>query len=88
MTLISGVLAADKSVSLESPKSNAVAITIDTKNWTKLYQSVSNLKIIDSCHREDHTQGYIETAYHLPLVKPTVFVGKTGDNPGPVNGFL
>lgn len=58
-------------MSPDSPESIAVVIainTINTENWTKLYQSVSDLKIIDPCHREDHTLSYIETSYHLPLV--------------------
>ena len=62
----SGIFAADKSL---DPKSLAVAITIDSENLIELYQSVPDLKIIDSRHREDHTQGYIETSFNLPLIK-------------------
>ncbi len=62
----SGIFAADKSL---DPKSLEVAITIDSENLIELYQSVPDLKIIDSRHREDHTQGYIETSFNLPLIK-------------------
>ena len=50
------------------PASLAVAITIDSENLIELYQSVPELKIIDSRYPEDYVQGYIETSYNLPLV--------------------
>lgn len=54
---------------LEFPESTAVAITIDAENLIELYKTVPDLRIIESRHREDHTQGTIETPYNLPLVK-------------------
>lgn len=53
----------------EAPGSLAVAITIDSEHLIELYQSLPELKIIDSRHREDHIQGYIETSHNLPLVE-------------------
>lgn len=68
--LFSGeVYAADGSLRPESPESLAIAITIDSEHLIELYQSVPGLKIIDARHHEDHTQGYIETSFNLPLVK-------------------
>lgn len=67
--LVGGVYAADRSVQLEAPTAPAVAVTIDSENLIELYQSVPNLKIIDARHREDYTQGYIETAFNLPLAR-------------------
>ena len=64
-----GVLASRHQPNLEAPESLAIAITIDAENLIELYQSVTDLKIIDSRYREDYTQGYIETAYNLPLAK-------------------
>lgn len=61
--------AANNSVKLEAPESLAVAITIDSENLIELYQSVPDLKIIDSRHHQDHTLGYIETSENLPLAK-------------------
>lgn len=65
--LSSGALAADELASPEIPESIAVAITIDSENLIELYQSVPDLKIIDSRLHEDHIQGYIEKSYNLPL---------------------
>ena len=59
--------AADGSVLPEAPESLAIAITIDSEHLIELYQSVPGLKIIDARLREDHTQGYIETSFNLPL---------------------
>lgn len=67
---ISGeVYAVDGSLRLESPESLAIAITIDSEHLIELYQSVPGLKIIDARHYEDHTQGYIETSFNLPLAQ-------------------
>jgi hypothetical protein len=61
--------AGDRSVRIEVPASLAVAITIDSEHLIELYQSLPELKIIDSRYRESHIQGYIETSHNLPLVK-------------------
>ena len=61
-----GALASKDPLYIEAPESLAVAITIDAEHLIELYQSISDLKIIDSRYREDHTQGYIETSYSLP----------------------
>jgi rhodanese-related sulfurtransferase len=61
--------AADRNIVVETPESLAVAITIDSENLIELYQSVPDLKIVDSRHREDHSEGYIETSFNLPLAK-------------------
>lgn len=63
------MLAADKSTPVQNPEALAVAITIDAEHLIELYQSVPNLKIIDSRHPEDYIQGYIETAHNLPRAK-------------------
>ncbi len=64
-----GSFATNGPQSVEAPESLAVAITIDSEHLIELYQSVPDLKIIDSRHHEDHTQGYIETSMNLPLQK-------------------
>jgi rhodanese-related sulfurtransferase len=65
----SEVYAAEGSLRVESPESLVIAITIDSEHLIELYQSVPGLKIIDARHHEDHTQGYIETSFNLPLAK-------------------
>lgn len=60
--------AADRPLPVQAPESIPLAVTIDAENLIELYQSVPELKIIDSRHREDHVQGYIETSSSLPLV--------------------
>ena len=65
---VSGVSAADRAMPATAPESIPLAVTIDAENLIELYQSVPDLKIIDSRHREDYTQGYIETSVNLPLV--------------------
>ena len=64
-----GALAAKDPLRIEAPESLAVAITIDAEHLIELYQSIADLKIIDSRYREDHTQGYIETSYSLPVAE-------------------
>ena len=59
-------VAADQSLQ-QAPKSLAVAITIDSEHLIELHHSVPDLKIIDSRHHQDYTQGYIETSTNLPL---------------------
>ncbi len=59
--------AAESPLQNEAPQSLAVAITIDAENLVELYQSVPQLKIVDSRHPQDYRQGYIETSYNLPL---------------------
>ncbi len=59
--------AAESPLPAQAPQSLAVAITIDAENLVELYQSVPQLRIVDSRHPEDHSQGYIETSYNLPL---------------------
>ena len=59
-------VAADLSMQ-QAPKSLAVAITIDAEHLIELHHSVPDLKIFDSRHYEDYTQGYIETSTNLPL---------------------
>ena len=66
--ITSAATAADGSLA-QAPASIAVAITIDSEHLIELYHSVPDLKIIDSRHREDHRQGYIETSSSLPLPK-------------------
>ena len=46
---------------------SAVAITIDSEHLIDLYQSVPELRIIDSRLHEDHVLGYIEHSHNLPL---------------------
>ncbi len=62
-----GAFAAESPLSKQSPQTLAVAITIDAENLVELYQSVPQLRIVDSRHPEDYIQGYIETALNLPL---------------------
>lgn len=62
----SSSLAAKARVQQQTPESLAVAITIDAENLIELYQSVPNLKIIDTRLHEDRTMGYIETSVNLP----------------------
>ena len=62
----SAAVAADLSLQ-QAPKSLAVAITIDAEHLIELHHSVPNLKILDSRHHDDYTQGYIETSTNLPL---------------------
>ena len=50
-----------------SSESHAVAITIDSENLIELYQSVPDLRIVDSRHREDHVLGHIELSRNLPM---------------------
>ncbi len=64
MSAAPGAFAAESPL---SPQTLAVAITIDAENLVELYQSVPQLKIIDSRHPQDHRQGYIETSVNLPL---------------------
>ena len=59
-------VAGDQSLQ-QAPKSLPVAITIDAEHLIELHHSVPNLKIFDSRHHEDYTQGYIETSTNLPL---------------------
>ena len=59
--------AAESPLPAQAPQSLALAITIDAENLVELYQSVPQLRIVDSRHAEDHDQGYIETSYNLPL---------------------
>ena len=66
--VVSGVYAADRPLPVQAPESIPLAVTIDAENLVELYQSVPELKIIDSRHREDHVQGHIETSRSLPLV--------------------
>ena len=60
-------LAADSPLPTPATQTLAVAITIDAENLVELYQSVPQLRIIDSRHPQDHRQGYIETSVNLPL---------------------
>ena len=48
-------------------ENQAIAITIDAEQLIELFQSVTELAIIDSRHHEDYIQGYIETSVNLPL---------------------
>lgn len=48
-------------------ESHAVAITIDSENLIELYQSVPDLRIVDSRHREDYLLGHIELSSNLPM---------------------
>ena len=64
-----GALASNNSEHFEAPESLAIAITIDAEHLIQLYQSIADLKIIDSRFREDHIQGYIETSTSLPLTE-------------------
>ena len=66
MIFSTAAVAADQSLQ-QAPKSLAVAITIDSEHLIELHHSVPDLKIIDSRHHEDFTQGYIETSISLPL---------------------
>lgn len=50
-----------------SPQTLPVAITIDAENLIELYQSVPELRIVDSRHPQDHGQGHIEKSFNLPL---------------------
>ncbi len=68
ISTVSGVFAADRPALVQAPASIPLAVTIDAENLVELYQSVPELRIIDSRHREDHIQGYIETSLNLPLV--------------------
>lgn len=67
MTAAGGVYAAGISPSQQTEESLAVAITIDAENLIELYQSVPELKIIDSRLLQEHRRGYIETSVSLPL---------------------
>ncbi len=60
---------ADSNARKQSPENLSVAITIDAENLIELYQSVPDLKIIDSRLAEDHGPGFIETSYNLPLAQ-------------------
>ena len=68
ISAVSGICAADRPARIQAPASIPLAVTIDAENLVELYQSVPELRIIDSRHREDHVQGYIETSRNLPLV--------------------
>ncbi len=59
--------AAQTPVLSASAEPHAVAITIDSENLIELYQSVPNLRIVDSRHREDHVLGHIELSSNLPM---------------------
>ncbi len=63
----SSAFAAESPLSTQAPRTLAVAITIDAENLIELYQSVPQLRIVDSRHPQDHSQGYIETSLNLPL---------------------
>ncbi len=67
----SGVFAADGLPGVESSDSDtgAIAITIDSEHLIELYQSLPELKIIDSPHCEDYIQGNIAKPTDLPLMK-------------------
>ena len=65
----SAVAASDNATPSENPASPALAITIDAEQLIELYQTVPNLKVIDSRHPEDYILGHIETADNLPRSK-------------------
>jgi rhodanese-related sulfurtransferase len=50
----------------ESSDSVGLAISIDSEHLIELYQSESDLKIIDSRLRPDHVLGHIERSSNLP----------------------
>jgi len=59
----------------ESPKtgtfdiSPAAAVTIDSENLIELYQSVPDLRIVDTRYHEDYVLGHIELSSNLPMNK-------------------
>jgi len=69
LTVFTASRAANSNLQLEAPETLAVAITIDSENLIELYQSVPDLKIIDSRLHQDYTLGYIESSDNLPLAK-------------------
>ena len=48
---------------------SALAIPINSEHLIELYQSVPDLKIIDSRHRQDYALGHIDPSHNLPLRK-------------------
>ncbi len=69
MLLCPAIGAAQTSVLTTTAESHAVAITIDSENLIELYQSVPDLRIVDSRHREDHVLGHIELSSNLPMAE-------------------
>jgi rhodanese-related sulfurtransferase len=61
------VIAAEKFSTADSSEFTAVAIPINSEHLIELYQSVPDLRIIDSRYREDHALGHIERSHSLPL---------------------
>ena len=59
--------AADDPAPASFEMSPSVAITIDAENLIELYQSVPDLRIIDSRYHEDFVLGHIELSRNLPL---------------------
>jgi rhodanese-related sulfurtransferase len=64
---IGRVMAAEKSSQSDAGGAVPLAVTVEAEQLIELYQSIPNLAIIDSRHREDHAQGYIERSHNLPL---------------------
>jgi len=62
------LLAAAQISSVADPDvSPAVAITIDSENLIELYQSVPDIRIVDSRLRGDYAMGHIELSHNLPV---------------------
>ena len=69
MSMLSGqsAIAAEKSSAADSSEFASLAIPINSEHLIELYQSVPDLRIIDSRYREDHALGHIERSLSLPL---------------------
>jgi rhodanese-related sulfurtransferase len=62
-------IAAEQSSGQDGSDFTALAIPINSEHLIELYQSVPELKIIDSRHRQDYALGHIDPSYNLPLRK-------------------